>query len=294
MSQFHTFEDLLAYCTTHGCSVAQAALQEEAAETGKSTETILAQMETVVAQMERTIQSGIGSDAPSLSGLSGGDAQRLMGYLGNTKNVLSPLSIRLLAYGVATLEENARMKTIVACPTAGGSGSVPAVLIALEHEHGLERTQTVQGLLAAGLVGEIVAKRMRLSGAAAGCQAEVGVASGMAAAGMVQALDGTPLQAITAAAISMQNLMGLVCDPVAGLVEVPCVLRNGLSAVQAVGAATMAMANIISFVPADEVVDAMAQVGKLMPSQLKETAEGGLAMTPTAQAFTDKLYPKAP
>ena len=292
MSQFHTFDALLTYCNTHSCSVAQAALQEEAAETGKTHEAILAQMETVVAQMERTIQSGIGSDAPSLSGLSGGDAQRLMGYLGNTKNVLSPLSIRLLAYGVATLEENARMKTIVACPTAGGSGSVPAVLIALEHEHQLERTKTVEGLLAAGLVGEIVAKRMRLSGAAAGCQAEVGVASGMAAAGMVQALDGTPLQAITAAAISMQNLMGLVCDPVAGLVEVPCVLRNGLSSVQAVGAATMAMANIVSFVPADEVVDAMAHVGKLMPSQLKETSEGGLATTPTAQAFAEKLYPK--
>jgi len=294
MSQFHTFDELLTYCNTHGCSVAHAALAEESAETGKPSEVILSQLEAVVAQMERTIESGIGSETPSVSGLTGGDAKRLMEYLDNTKNVLSPLSIRLLAYGVATLEENARMKTIVACPTAGGSGSVPAVLIALEHEHQLERTKTVEGLLAAGLVGEIVAKRMRLSGAAAGCQAEVGVASGMAAAGMVQALDGTPLQAITAAAISMQNLMGLVCDPVAGLVEVPCVLRNGLSAVQAVGAATMAMANIVSFIPADEVVDAMAHVGKLMPSQLKETAEGGLATTPTAQAFTETLYPQRP
>jgi L-serine dehydratase len=131
---------------------------------------------------------------------------------------------------------------------------------------------------------------MFLSGSAAGCQAEVGVACGMAAAGMVEALGGTPKQVITAAALSMQNLMGLVCDPVAGLVEVPCVVRNGLSSVQAASAATMALAGVVSFVPLDEVVDAMVEVGRLMSPRLKESAEGGLAQTQTARAFTERLF----
>lgn len=290
MSHFNSFESLLDYCTTHQCTIAEATIREEAAETGESETNIRQRMGELVAQMEATITAGIDSEQPSLSGLSGGDAKRLMAVLEANNNVLSPLGIRLLAYGVATLEENSRMHRIVACPTAGGSGSVPAVLIALEHENHLPREKTVEGLITAGCIGGIVAKRMHLSGAAAGCQAEVGVASGMAAGGMVAAMGGTPQQVCNAAAISMQNLMGLVCDPVAGLVEIPCVLRNGLSALQSVGAATMAMADIVSFIPVDEVVDAMAHVGKLMPRQLKETAEGGLAKTQTANQFTKKFF----
>ncbi len=266
----------------------------EAAETGQTEAAIKQRMDDLLTQMATTIQSGLATSEPSPSGLSGGDAQRMMAYLDNGNNVLNPLGTRLLAYGVATLEENNRMKPIVACPTAGGSGSVPAVLIALEDEQHVPRQKTIDGLLAAGCIGAITSQRMHLSGASAGCQAEVGVASGMAAGAMVQAMGGTPQQVLNAAAISMQNLMGLICDPVAGLVEVPCVLRNGLGAMQAVGAATMAMASITSFIPLDDVVDAMAQVGKLMPPQLKETAEGGLATTPTANAFTDAFFKPTP
>lgn len=290
MAYFDSFADLLAHCNEHQCSIAEAALTMEADETGQSKPAILERINGLLDQMEATIQSGLASTEPSMSGLSGGDATRIMDYLNHQNNVLNPLGTRLLAYGVATLEENSRMKKIVACPTAGGSGSVPAVLIALEHEHQTPRAQSMEGLLAAGCIGAITSQRMHLSGAAAGCQAEVGVASGMAAGAMVQTMGGTPQQVLNAAAISMQNLMGLICDPVAGLVEVPCVLRNGLGAMQAVGAATMAMASIHSFIPIDEVVDAMAQVGKLMPRQLKETAEGGLATTPTANAFTDGFF----
>jgi L-serine dehydratase len=184
------------------------------------------------------------------------------------------------------------MRRIVACPTAGGSGSVPAALLAVEDEHKIDPDQTVKGLIAGGVIGEITARRMMLSGASAGCQAEVGVASGMAAGGLVEMLGGTPEQVVEAAAISMQNLMGLVCDPVAGLVEVPCVVRNGLSGVQSAAAATMALAGVKSFVPMDEVVEAMAAVGKMMHPSLKETAEGGLAQTKTAKDFTERF--KAP
>jgi L-serine dehydratase len=290
MTQYESFNDLLAFCREHQCSIAEAAITYEETVSGRDRESTLAGMRAIVQQMRDTIASGIASDEKSMSGLSGGDAKRLMAFLNEDKNVLSPMEIRLMAYGLATLEENSRMKKIVACPTAGGSGSVPAVLIALEHEKGLDPERTVLGLITAGCIGEIVSRRMFLSGSAAGCQAEVGVASGMAAGGMVEALGGTPEQVVTAAAISMQNLMGLVCDPVAGLVEVPCVVRNGLSGVQAAASATMALAGIKSFVPLDEVVDAMAEVGRLMSPRLKESADGGLAQTPTAQKFTQQFF----
>jgi len=290
MNGWNSFTDALAYCTEHGLTLAQAAIQYEIEETGRTEDQIRAQMAALVAQMAQTITEGIASTELSHSGLSGQDAHRIIGFLNHPNNVLSPLMTRLMAYGVATLEENSRMKTIVACPTAGGAGSVPAVFIALEHECGIARENTVNALITAGLIGEIVSRRMFLSGAAAGCQAEVGVASGMAAGGMVAALGGDNQSVLNAAAISMQNLMGLVCDPVAGLVEVPCVIRNGLGAIQSVGAATMALAGVKSFVPIDEVVDAMAAVGKLMPHQLKETAEGGLAQTPTAKRFTQRFF----
>ncbi len=290
MSHFESFEALLTHCKETKSTIADAALESEAQEADEKAELLFERMMALVQQMSETIESGVSSTEPSMSGLSGGDAKKLMDYLENENNVLSPMAIRLMAYGIATLEENSRMRKIVACPTAGGSGSVAATLIALEHEKKLSRKQTTRGLITAGCVGEIVSRRMNLSGAAAGCQAEVGVASGMAAAGMVEALGGSPEQVIHGASISMQNLMGLICDPVAGLVEIPCVVRNGLSSVQSVSAATMAMAGIESYIPLDEIVDAMVQVGRLMPRQLKETAEGGLATTPTGQDFANQFF----
>jgi len=292
MPNFNSFTELLDYCETQHCSVSEAALRYEEAYSGKNREEILDGMRAILQQMRDTITSGIHSDEKSMSGLSGGDSQRIMAFMDNAQCFLSPIEMKMIAYGLATLEENSRMKRIVACPTAGGSGSVPAALIAVEHEKNVDPEQTLKGLIAAGVIGEITARRMFLSGSAAGCQAEVGVASGMAAGGLVEMMGGHPKQVIEAAAISMQNLMGLVCDPVAGLVEVPCVVRNGLSGVQAAAAATMALAGVQSFIPMDEVVEAMAAVGKMMHPSLKETAEGGLAQTKTAKAFTERF--KAP
>ena len=292
MPNFDSFQDLLIYCDTHACSISDAALKYEEDYSGKNREDILAGMRLILQQMRDTVASGIVSQEKSMSGLCGGDAKRIMDFMAQPNCFLSPIEMKMIAYGLATLEENSRMKRIVACPTAGGSGSVPAALLAVEHEKQVDPEQTLKGLIAGGVIGEITARRMFLSGSAAGCQAEVGVASGMAAAGLVEMMGGTPKQVVEAAAISMQNLMGLVCDPVAGLVEVPCVVRNGLSGVQAAAAATMALAGVQSFIPMDEVVEAMAAVGKLMHPSLKETAEGGLAQTRTAKIFTERF--KAP
>ncbi|WP_373531088.1 L-serine ammonia-lyase, iron-sulfur-dependent, subunit alpha [Vampirovibrio sp.] len=292
MPNFNSFQELLHYCQEKHCSISEAALQYEEAYSGKNREEILSGMRVILQQMRDTVESGIHSEEKSMSGLTGGDAKRIMDFMNQPQCFLSPVEMKMIAYGLATLEENSRMKRIVACPTAGGSGSVPAALIAVEQDRQVPPEQTLKGLITAGVIGEITARRMFLSGSAAGCQAEVGVASGMAAGGLVEMMGGSPTQVVHAAAISMQNLMGLVCDPVAGLVEVPCVVRNGLSGVQASAAATMALAGIQSFVPMDEVVEAMAAVGKLMHPSLKETAEGGLAQTPSAKAFTERF--KAP
>jgi L-serine dehydratase len=289
MPNFNSFQELLTYCQDNQCGVAEAALRYEEAYSGKQREEILAGMRAILQQMRDTVSSGINSTEKSMSGLTGGDAKRVMDFMNQPECFLSPIEMKMIAFGLATLEENSRMKRIVACPTAGGSGSVPAALIAVEQDKQVNPEQTLKGLITAGVIGEITARRMFLSGSAAGCQAEVGVATGMAAGGLVEMMGGTPEQVVHAAAISMQNLMGLVCDPVAGLVEVPCVVRNGLSGVQAAASATMALAGVKSFIPMDQVVEAMAAVGKLMHPSLKETAEGGLAQTPVAKAFTERF-----
>lgn len=294
MPNFNSFQELLTYCQDHQCSVAEAALRYEESYSGRQREEVLAGMQVILQQMRDTVASGIDSEEKSMSGLTGGDAKRIMAFMNQPQCFLSPIEMKMIAFGLATLEENSRMKRIVACPTAGGSGSVPAALIAVEQDKNVDPQQTLKGLITAGVIGEITARRMFLSGSAAGCQAEVGVASGMAAGGLVEMMGGSPEQVVHAAAISMQNLMGLVCDPVAGLVEVPCVVRNGLSGVQAAASATMALAGVKSFIPMDQVVEAMAAVGKLMHPSLKETAEGGLAQTPVAKAFTERFKNQSP
>lgn len=295
---YDSFSQLLAVASERNQTLAEVALAYEAQRSGREPAVILAQLEGILAQMRQTVASGVASTDPSVSGLTGGDAHRVMAFLKHPSCVPSAFMVRIMAYALATLEENARMKKVVACPTAGGSGSVPAVLVALEDEHGLDKTLTVQGLLTAAVVGEVTGRRLLLSGAGNGCQAEVGVASGMAASGMVALLglnngDETQAnnqQALAAAAIAMQHSLGLVCDPVAGLVEVPCVLRNGLAAVTAATAATLALAGVKSFIPLDEVIDAMVEVGRLMSPKLKESSEAGLAQTKTARAFEQKLF----
>jgi L-serine dehydratase len=285
-----SFRDVLAYCDKMGCSVGEAALAYEVARGERSPENVRAGVQAVLAQMRETIDRGLYETQASMSGLTGGLSAKIMAFMTSDKAFLSSIEHRMMAYALATLEENSRMRKIAACPTAGASGVVPATLMALADERSLSMALMERALLAAGLVGELISRKMQLSGSAAGCQAEVGVASGMAACALVEALEGTPEQALNATAIALKNMMGLVCDPVAGLVEVPCVKRNSLAGIQASAAATLALAGITSFVPLDEVIDAMAEVGRMMSPKLKESAEGGLARTPTALAFTENFY----
>jgi L-serine dehydratase len=225
----------------------------------------------------------------SVSGLVGGDGGKMAAYRAAGGTLCGELLSRVIQEALCMGESNACMKRIVAAPTAGACGVLPAVLLPLYETGEATREQILQGLFAAGGVGEVIAHRASIAGASGGCQAEIGAASAMAAAALVQLRGGSAQQIADASAMALKNLLGLVCDPVAGLVEVPCVKRNVVGAVNAMAAADMALAGIRSAIPADEVFDAMGEVGTLMPSQFKETAQGGLAATPTGQAVAARL-----
>lgn len=227
-------------------------------------------------------------DRRSVSGLVGGDGGRMADYRTKGDSLCGDRLTRVIEEALCMGESNACMKRIVAAPTAGACGVLPAVLIPL-YEAGTSREEIIKGLFTAGGIGEVIAHRASIAGASGGCQAEIGSASAMAAAALVQIKGGTAQQMADAAAMAMKNLLGLVCDPVAGLVEVPCVKRNVVGAVNAMAAADMALAGIRSAIPADEVFDAMNEVGTAMSSQFKETARGGLAVTPTGLAAASRV-----
>ena len=225
----------------------------------------------------------------SASGLSGGQGARMAQA---QRTLCGPFLQQVIATALKVGEHNACMGRIVAAPTAGASGVMPAVLLPLQQQEGLPDEQMVECLYVAAGFGQVIAARASISGAEGGCQAEVGSASGMAAAALVHARGGSPEQMAAACAMALQNVLGLVCDPVAGLVEVPCVKRNVIGAVNAISAANLALAGVTSHIPADEVIDAMGDIGDKMPPDLRETGIGGLAATPTAQKITKSLHLK--
>lgn len=216
----------------------------------------------------------------SPSGLSGGQAAK-MAAAGDT--LCGPYLQQVITTALAVAEQNACMGRIVAAPTAGACGVLPAVLVPLQEKEGLSDALMTQCLYVAAGFGQVIAARASISGAEGGCQAEVGSASAMAAAALVHARGGSPAQMAAACAMALQNVLGLVCDPVAGLVEAPCVKRNVMGAMNAMACADMALAGIAGAIPCDEVIDAMAAVGRALPSSLRETGEGGLAATPTGR-----------
>ena len=229
----------------------------------------------------------------SMGKLVGGEARLLNEAFQNGKTFLDPLTVKAEIYALSVMGENSRMGVIVAAPTAGAGGIVPGMLLALEEERNIDPEKTVRALVVAGGIGSIIALSANISGAAGGCQNEVGVASAMGAAGVAYMMGGSTHTAIQAAAIALKNTLGLVCDPVGGLVEVPCVKRNALFAVHGLTAAQLAMAGIESVIPMDEIVEAMVRIGRALPRGLKETAEGGLATTPTGCAIGDRLKSEA-
>ena len=225
----------------------------------------------------------------SVSGLVGGDGLKMRLYLRRGDSIGGDLVGEAIAQAISMAESNACMRRIVAAPTAGSCGVVPAVLLALREKEDYTQHQLLEALYVASGIGAVIAYRASISGAAGGCQAEIGTASAMAAGALVSLRGGTNEQIGHAVAMALKNLMGLVCDPVAGLVEVPCVKRNVIGAVNAISAADMALAGIESRIPVDEVIDAMGEVGRRMPVEFRETALGGLAATPTGKAVKERM-----
>ena len=207
-------------------------------------------------------------------------------------SLLGETAYKMMTYALATSEQNLRMGTIVACPTAGSCGIVPAVLVAYAEDNNIKEGEQINALITAGEVGRLVSNKMALAGAVGGCQAECGVASAMAAAALTQMRGGNVSQIINSVALALKNILGLTCDPVCGLVEIPCVKRNPFLAIHAVTASDLAMADITSVIPIDEIVDAMEQTGQLMSPLLKESSQGGLAKTKTAVMLEKKILGK--
>lgn len=229
----------------------------------------------------------------SMGKLVGNEAKLLNAAFVEGRTFLDPLTIKAELYALSVMGENSRMGVIVAAPTAGAGGVVPGMLLALEEERHIDPERTVRALVVAGGVGSIIALSANISGAAGGCQNEVGVACSMGAAAVAYMMSGTPRQSIHAAAIALKNTLGLVCDPVGGLVEVPCVKRNALFAVHGLTAAQLSMAGVESVIPMDEIVEAMVRIGRQMPRGLRETAEGGLATTLTGCEIGQRLKDEA-
>ncbi len=258
---------------------------------------ILAKMDSMLQVMEEAVAFGM-TGVTSNSGLTGGSAKKLKGYMetvqagGNRPALLGPVAGSAVTYALAAAEANAAMGRIVAAPTAGASGILPGVLMSLKEHCGVSREKLVEGLVIAGVIGEVIASRASIAGATGGCQAECGSGAAMAAGAVVYIFGGNGKQIGDAVSIVFKNMLGLVCDPVAGLVEVPCIKRNAGSVVQCLLAAELALAGVGSFIPADEAIDAMDKVGRALPYGLRETAEGGLAVTPTAKAWTEEYFKK--
>ena len=277
---FASGAELLALCDREGLSIGEAMRRREGDLRGESESREL--MGAVVAAMRDEVSEPIANPLPSLGGLIGGEAAAMYAGLGRAADICGPALTRAVAYAMAVLERSATMGVIVAAPTAGSSGVVPGCLLALQEERGFSDEKLVEALYCAAAVGAVVEHAASVSGAEGGCQAEVGTASAMAAAAIAQLLGATPRQCLTAASVAVANLLGLVCDPVRGLVETPCQVRNAVGVANAFTAAQMAALGIAFALPFDEVVEAMRQVGCSLPTALRETAQGGLAACPSA------------
>jgi len=282
MSNINTFSELYSVCENSNKKIYEAAIEYEVLLGEYAKEQILSQAKKSLAAMKTAIKEGLVSSELSPSSMSGDDCEKLQKRFKKETSLLGNYAQKVMLYALATVEQNIRMGTIVACPTAGSCGIVPSVLIAYAQDYKISEEEQINALITAGEVGRLVSNKLALAGAVGGCQAECGVASAMAAAALTQMRGGNIKQILNSVALALKNILGLTCDPVCGLVEVPCVKRNPFLAVSAISASELAMADIVSKIPVDEVVDAMEQTGKLMSPLLKESSQGGLAKTKTA------------
>ncbi|MFK7693767.1 L-serine ammonia-lyase, iron-sulfur-dependent, subunit alpha [Paenibacillus sp. HJGM_3] len=290
--RFRTLKQLVQLCEQEGKSIGQMMLAEQARESGRSEAQEFAKMADYYQIMKEAVRKGLTEDTTSRSGLTGRDAQRVMSYMEANEAAVGEVACEAMANALAVSEVNASMGRVIATPTAGSCGIIPGVFVSSQKRFGWDDDKLVMGLFAAGAIGYVIANNSFVSGAEGGCQAEVGSAIGMAAGAMVELRGGTPGQAAHAVGLALKNTLGLICDPVGGLVEIPCIVRNGFGAVNALAAADMALAGVRSVIPSDEVIQVMLEVGSAMPESHRETAKGGLAQTPTGKEIMNQLYRK--
>lgn len=277
-----TFEELLDTCKMQSQTIWQNAQQREADTAEITVEDFRTLVKKSLDAMKEAIKTGLNSKEMSISGICGDDCMRLQERFVHHHALMGKTFEKITTYALATIEENLRMGKIVACPTAGSCAIVPSVLIGAAEDLSTNEAEQINALITAGEIGRIISNKVALAGAVAGCQAECGVASAMSAAALTQMRSGSIEEILNAAVLALKNLLGLTCDPVCGLVEIPCVKRNPFLAIHAVTASELALAGIKSKIPPDEVIDALEQTGKLMSPLLKESSQAGLARTKTA------------
>lgn len=289
-SNIHTFERLKELCAERNMRIYEIAQEYMSVSNDITIKEVREFTLKSLNAMKDAIKCGLASNEPSYSGMCGNDCGKVQIAFDLHPPMFGGLFANIIKYALATSEENVRMGRIVACPTAGSCGILPSVIVAVSEYKNYSEEEQINALITAGEIGRVISQKLSLAGAVAGCQAECGVASAMAAAAVCQLRGGTVPQVISAVALALKNILGLTCDPVAGLVEVPCVKRNPFLAVHAITACELALANVKSVIPPDEVVDAMAQIGSLMSPMLKESSQAGLATTKTGLKIKKKLF----
>lgn len=281
---FKKAAELLSLCKEYDKPISQIMMDRECEMTEKPLDEIRARMAVSLQIMKDATKEAINQPSQSMGGLIGGESRKLSDLQSSGKNIAGNLLSKAIAYSMGVLEVNASMGLIVAAPTAGSSGVIPGVLLALQEEYDFTDDQIIDALFTCSAIGYLAMLNATVAGAVGGCQAEIGVAAAMAAAAVVELMGGTPEQCTDAASTVLMNMLGLVCDPVGGLVEYPCQNRNASGASNAIVAAEISLAGIHQLIPLDEMMDIMYTVGKKLPAELRETALGGCALSPSACA----------
>ena len=289
MFEYKSISELVNAASSAGKTISEVVLADQAEQLCISPDALFERMDARLSVMEDSVKAGMNPALRSTSGLTGGDASRMWDHAASG-GICGGFTNRAMARALAVSENNAAMGKIVAAPTAGSCGILPGAVVSMLDESRCSREAAVMALFTAGAFGMVIAQNASIAGAEGGCQAECGSAAAMAAAALVELMGGTPQQCAHACAMAIKNQLGLVCDPVAGLVEIPCIKRNVSGVAIAFSSAEMALAGIESKIPADECIGAMREVGCSIPSALRETAKGGLAATPTGERLREQVF----
>ena len=292
MFKYQSIMELVNAAEQANEKISTLVLKDHAESMGRSELEIYEKMELDFMVMRGSIEEGLNKNLKSMSGLTGGEGYLMNEYAGKGKSLCGDFTSKAMARALAVAGCNAAMGRIVATPTAGSCGILPGCLISMCDEKGMPEKDVIMSMFTAGAFGIVIASRASIAGASGGCQAECGSAAAMTAAALTEIMGGTPMQCADACAIAIANQLGLVCDPVAGLVEIPCIKRNAGGVVIALSSADMALAGVSPKIPVDECLDAMKEVGDALPASLKETAGGGLAATPTGRKLREQGFGK--